>query len=165
MLHRITWNDRGKAFHQATSMVVPLLSFPLFFHLFPLPSKVYWLVQATEYSDSMSLGEYMVKEWSSKSILTQMILWQKTYLFSMVFTYLGKDISGKESCLTMQETQETWVWFLDQEDPLEEEMATCSILPGKPHGQRSLVGYILWGCKWVRQDWTHTHTRAIFLYV
>ena len=25
-----------------------------------------------------------------------------------------------------QETQETWVWFLDPEDPLEKEMATCS---------------------------------------
>ena len=28
--------------------------------------------------------------------------------------------------LPMQETQETWVWFLDQEDPQEEEMATHS---------------------------------------
>ena len=27
---------------------------------------------------------------------------------------------------TMQETQETWVWFLDQEDPLEEGMTTHS---------------------------------------
>ena len=26
----------------------------------------------------------------------------------------------------MQETQETWVQSLSQEDPLEEEMATCS---------------------------------------
>ena len=38
--------------------------------------------------------------------------------------------------------QETWVRSLGQEDPLEEEMAThSSILPGKSHGQRSLVGY------------------------
>ena len=42
----------------------------------------------------------------------------------------------------MQEMQEMWVQFLGQEDPLEEEMAThSSILPGKFHGQRSLVGY------------------------
>ena len=42
----------------------------------------------------------------------------------------------------MQEMQETWVRFLGQEDPLEEEMAThSSILPGKFHGQRSLAGY------------------------
>ena len=34
-----------------------------------------------------------------------------------------------------------------QEDPLEEEMATCSsILAGKSHGQRILVGYNSWGC-------------------
>ena len=38
--------------------------------------------------------------------------------------------------------QETWVRFLGQEDPLEQEMATHSrILAGKFHGQRSLAGY------------------------
>ena len=37
---------------------------------------------------------------------------------------------------------------LGQEDPLEKEMAThSSILPGESHGQRSLAGYSLWGCK------------------
>ena len=37
---------------------------------------------------------------------------------------------------------ETQVQSLGQEDPLEEEMAThSSILPGKSHGQRNLVGY------------------------
>ena len=40
-------------------------------------------------------------------------------------------------------TQETWVGSLRREDPLEEEMATYSgFLPGKSHGQRSLMGYI-----------------------
>ena len=29
----------------------------------------------------------------------------------------------------MQETQETWVWSLSQEDPLEEEMAVHSSIP------------------------------------
>ena len=34
------------------------------------------------------------------------------------------------------------------EDPLEKEMAPHSlVLTGKPHGQRSLVGYSLWGHK------------------
>ena len=47
----------------------------------------------------------------------------------------------------MMETEETWVQSLGREDPLEEEMATHSttpvivILPGKSHGQRSLVDY------------------------
>ena len=44
--------------------------------------------------------------------------------------------------------QETWVRSLGQEDPLEKEMATHSVLlPGKSHGQRSLIGDSPWGCK------------------
>ena len=44
--------------------------------------------------------------------------------------------------------QETWVQSLGQEDPLEEEMVTYPVfLPGKSHGQRSLVGYSLGGHK------------------
>ena len=40
-----------------------------------------------------------------------------------------------------QETQETWVRFLGQDDPLEEGMAThLSILAWRTHGQKSLVG-------------------------
>ena len=36
---------------------------------------------------------------------------------------------------------EDWVQSLGQEDPLEKEMATHSvILPGESHGQRSLTG-------------------------
>ena len=37
---------------------------------------------------------------------------------------------------------------LGQEDPLEEEMATCSsIFAEESHGQRSLMSYSPWGCK------------------
>ena len=40
--------------------------------------------------------------------------------------------------------QETWVQSLGQEDPLEKETATTPVLlPGKSHGQRSLVDYSL----------------------
>ena len=43
---------------------------------------------------------------------------------------------------------ESWVQSLGWEDPLEEGMAThSSILAGKSHGQRSLVGYSPWDCK------------------
>ena len=49
--------------------------------------------------------------------------------------------------------QETWIWSLGWEDPLEKEMATCSsILPGKSHGQRSLAGY----SPWVHKEWDTT---------
>ena len=44
---------------------------------------------------------------------------------------------------------ETWVRSLGREDPMEEGMATplqYSCLE-KPHGQKSLVGYSLWGRK------------------
>ena len=47
--------------------------------------------------------------------------------------------------------QDTWIQSLGWEDPLEKEMAThSSILPGKSHGQRSLVGY----SQWVAKSWT-----------
>ena len=43
---------------------------------------------------------------------------------------------------------ETRVQSLGWEDPLEKEMAPhSSILSGKSHGQRSLVGYSPWGHK------------------
>ena len=48
----------------------------------------------------------------------------------------------------MQEAQEMWVQSLDQEDPLEEEMAThSSILAWISHRQRSLAEYSLWCCQ------------------
>ena len=44
--------------------------------------------------------------------------------------------------------QETWVWSLDQAEPLEKEMATTPVfLPGEFHGQKSLAGYSPWSCK------------------
>ena len=44
------------------------------------------------------------------------------------------------------EMRETWVQSLGQEDPLEKGIAiTPVLLPGKSHGQRSLVGYSPWG--------------------
>ena len=62
----------------------------------------------------------------------------------------------------MQETQKAQVWSLSQEDTLEKEMTThSSILAGKSHGHRSLVGYIQSmesqrvGDDWC--DWACTH--------
>ena len=52
--------------------------------------------------------------------------------------------------------QEMGVWSLGGEDPLQKEMATCSIifaLPRKFHGQRSLAGYSLWGHRRVGHNW------------
>ena len=52
--------------------------------------------------------------------------------------------------------QETQVRSLGGENTLEKEMAThSSALPGKFHGQRSLVGYSPW-CRNVGQDYLQT---------
>ena len=60
--------------------------------------------------------------------------------------------------------QETWVQFLGWEDPLEKEMATHSIfLPGKSHGQRSLVGYSPWGLKRVGHDLTTKKQQEVMI--
>ena len=48
----------------------------------------------------------------------------------------------------MEETQEVWVWSVGWEDPWRRKhQPTPVLLPGKSHGRRSLVGYILWGRK------------------
>ena len=67
-------------------------------------------------------------------------------------------LSGKEICLPMQETQ---VWSLVQEDPLEKEMETHSSIfawrilwTEKPGGLQSV------GLERVRFDWAQTHMPA-----
>ena len=53
-----------------------------------------------------------------------------------------------QSVKNLPEMQETWVTFLDWEDPLEKEMATTPVfLPGESHGQRSMAGCSSWGRK------------------
>ena len=48
------------------------------------------------------------------------------FLWTPHFTPLSPDGSAVKNWPAMQETQETWVWSLGQEDPLEEDMATLS---------------------------------------
>ena len=56
--------------------------------------------------------------------------------------------------------QETQVRSLGWEDPLEKEMTTTPVfLPGKSHGQRSLVGYTPWGSK-ESDDWLGCYYRV-----
>ena len=65
-------------------------------------------------------------------------------------------------CLPMQEMQETWVQPLGRGDLLEKETATySSILAGKFHGPRSLVGYK--ELDMTEHTCTHTHTHN-FIY-
>ena len=62
--------------------------------------------------------------------------------------------------LPTQETQETWVQFLGQEDSLEEEMAThCSILAWKLPWTEEPGGLQSMGSQRVGHDWAHMHAR------
>ena len=56
----------------------------------------------------------------------------------------------------MQETQETWIWSLGREDPLEEEMAAhSSILPWEIPWTEEPEGLQFMGRR-VRHDWVCT---------
>ena len=67
----------------------------------------------------------------------------------------------KEYARQCRRCKRQWAGSLGQEDPLEEGMATPPVFfPGKFHGQRSLVGYSLWGHK--ELDTTeHTYTSPL----
>ena len=56
--------------------------------------------------------------------------------------------------------QGTGVWSLGQEDPLEKGLATHSSIPEEYHGERSLVGYGLWGHK--ESDMTEQPILSLF---
>ena len=59
--------------------------------------------------------------------------------------------------------QETRVWSLGWEDPLEKEMTFhSSILPGKSHGQRSLTGYSPWGHKESDTTWRLNNSKQCY---
>ena len=61
-------------------------------------------------------------------------------------------------------TWKTWVRTLVWEDFLEKEIAThSSIIAWRIHGQRSLVGYSLWGCKGLDVTERLTLTFKIFV--
>ena len=60
--------------------------------------------------------------------------------------------------------QETQVWSLGQEDPLEKGMATTPVfLSRESHGQRSLAGYSPWGRK--ESDTAEQLTHLPFIHV
>ena len=64
------------------------------------------------------------------------------YSFELLASLVAQMVKNQT---TIQETQ---VQFLGQEDPLEKEWQPTSVfLPGKFHGQQSLVSYSPWDCK------------------
>ena len=98
-----------------------------------------------------SMGDWIV---SIFYLLQIMQLWTQEY------KYLLEILLSIQNLPAMQETQEMQFWSLDQEDPLEEKMATCSLIlawktpwteePGKLQST---------GSQRVRHDWvTSTHS-------
>ena len=61
-----------------------------------------------------------------------------------LFTYLLRTFLVVQRVKSLSIMQETWVWALGQEDPLEM-ASTLVILPGEFRRQKSLVGYRPWG--------------------
>ena len=67
-------------------------------------------------------------------------------LFRLLCPYMASLVA--QMVKSLPAVRETQVRALGQEDPLEKDMATHSVLlPGESHGGRSLVGYSPWGCK------------------
>ena len=77
----------------------------------------------------------------------------------MAWTCAPSPAGGKEPTLPIQET---WVWSLGWEDPLEKGMAirSSSCLENR-HGQRSLVGYSPRWSQRVRCDWVTEQARPL----
>ena len=72
---------------------------------------------------------------------------------------------GKDSCLPMQGTEEAWVPSLDQEDPLEEEMAThSSILVWRIPWTKEPGRLSPWGCKEVDMTEATEYARTTLIY-
>ena len=66
------------------------------------------------------------------------------------FFFFGGGVAsvGAQMVKNLPAMLETWVWSLDWEDPWRREwLPTLVFLPGEFCGQRSLVGYNLWGHK------------------
>ena len=67
-------------------------------------------------------------------------------LFSFFMLALTSQVA--QTVKRLPTRQETWVQSLGREDPQKRKwQLTLILLPGKSHGQKSLVGYSPWGRK------------------
>ena len=91
----------------------------------------------------------------------EFICWRAGALFVLVFALLG--FPGGLVVKNLPAKQETRVWSLGQEDPLEEgRLPTPVFMPGESHGQTSLTGYSPWGHKGL--DTTEQLSSSLLLY-
>ena len=83
---------------------------------------------------------------------------------SCIFPYAERASLLAQMAENPSATQETWVRSIRQEDPRKGEWIPTSVfLSGESHGQRSLVGYSLWGGKELDTTGRLTHNIALFI--
>ena len=94
-------------------------------------------------------------------IVSIFYLLQIMQLWTQVYKYLLETLLSIQNLPAMQETQEIHFWSLDQEDPLEEKMATCSsILAWKTPWTEEPGRLQSMGSQRVRHDWAHGTSRS-----
>ena len=77
---------------------------------------------------------------------------REVVLFPVGLCYGHRGLPGGSVAKNLPPVQETQVWSLGREDPMEKEMAAHSSFAWKSHGQRSPADYCPWGCIRVRHD-------------
>ena len=82
--------------------------------------------------------------------------WETNFHTFTFYKELPRLLSGKRICLPVQQMQETWVQSLGQEDPLEKEMATHSIILAWEVSWAEEPGVLQsMGLQRVRHDWAN----------
>ena len=94
-------------------------------------------------------------------IVSIFYLLQIMQLWTQVYKYLLETLLSIQNLPAMQETQEIHFRSLDQEDPLEEKMATCSsILAWKTPWTEEPGRLQSMGSQRVRHDWAYGTSRS-----
>ena len=90
-----------------------------------------------------------MNEWGLSAKMFMMYLIRTAwYLINDHMVYHTWGFPGGSAVKNLPAMQETRVWSLGQEDPLEKEMTTSAVfLPRESHGHRSLKGYSPQGYK------------------
>ena len=98
---------------------------------------------------------------SYQHFITPILSLYVLFFHLMLLKGLPRWLSGKEfTCQSRRCRFDPWVGKIPW---LRKGKPTPVFLPGKSHGQRSLVGYRPWGCKRVHHDLANEHTHTILL--
>ena len=109
--------------------------------------------EANDFTSSIFQLQKLVnyKGYDSQSVLSTSLkaniydhIWERPHCFNQDHTWKWASLMT-QTIKNQTAVWETWVWSLDQEDPLEKGMLPTPVfLPEEFHRQRSLIGYSLW---------------------